>query len=244
MLSRRKEENGEDEKKLRVVGRPYWQDFQEDLREVKEDGVLVKVIEDIKKDPNLHPAFTIKNDRLHYKGRLVLSASLAWIPKLLAEFHMINTGGYSGVYRTYSKLAQSLYWLGMKKSVTDFVAKCLVCQQHKYLASSPQGLLQPLPIPHVVWEEVSMDFIVKLPKSQGYDVVLVVVDRLSKYGHFLPLKHPYSARTIAEVFVKKIVRLRGVPVSIVSDSDPLFFSICWRELFKMQGTQDEYCLSP
>ncbi|XP_047173484.1 uncharacterized protein LOC124841282 [Vigna umbellata] len=148
-----------------------------------------------------------------------------------------KTGGHSGVYRTYHKIAQSIYWIGMKKAVTNFVASCLVCQQHKYLSSSPQGLLLPLPIPNAIWEEVSMDFIVKLPKSQGYDVVLVVVDRLSKYGHFIPLKHPYSARTIAEVFVKEIVRLHAVPMSIVSDKDPLFLSIFWKELFKMQGTQ-------
>lgn len=64
-----------------------------------------------------------------------------------------------------------------------------------------------LPVPHSILEEVSMDFIVKLPKSQGYDAVLVVVDRLSKYWHFLPLKHPYSTRTVAEVFVKEVIRL-------------------------------------
>lgn len=81
-----------------------------------------------------------------------------------------------------------------------------------------------------------MDFIVKLPKSQGYDVVLVGVDRLSKYAHFVPLKHPYSARTVAKVFVKEIVRLHGIPVSIVSDRYPLFLSVFWKEIFKMQGT--------
>lgn len=73
---------------------------------------------------------------------------------------MTNAGGHSGVYRTYRKVVQSLYWIRMKKLVTDFMAGCLICQQHKYLASSPQGVLQPLPIPHAVWEEVSMDIIV------------------------------------------------------------------------------------
>lgn len=80
-----------------------------------------------------------------------------------------------------------------------------------------------------------MDFIMKLPNSHRYDAVLVVVDRLSKYGHFIPLKHSYFARTIAEVFVKEIVRLYGVPISIVSDTNPFFLSIFWKELLKLQG---------
>jgi len=81
-----------------------------------------------------------------------------------------------------------------------------------------------------------MDFIVRLPKSCGKDTILVVVDRLSKYGHFIALKHPYSARSIAEVFVKEIVRLHGIRTSIISDRDSTFLSLFWKQLFKLQGT--------
>lgn len=108
----------------------------------------------------------------------------------------------------------------MKKRVKDYIASCLVCQQHKYMALSPQGLLHPLPIPKASLEEVSMDFVVKLPKSKGFETIMVVVDWLSKYRHFIPIKHPYIARIIAEVFVKEMVRLHGIPMSIVSDRDP------------------------
>ena len=81
-----------------------------------------------------------------------------------------------------------------------------------------------------------MDFISGLPRSKGADTILDVVDRLSKYAHFCSLAHPYTAKQVAEVFVKEIIRLHGVPKTIVSDRDPLFMSLFWREIFKLQGT--------
>ncbi|WVZ14135.1 hypothetical protein V8G54_011701 [Vigna mungo] len=226
-----------EEKELRVIARPYWKDFQEILEEVKEDEELKKIVADITGDPDKHSAYTLEGGRLHYKGRLVLSAKSKWISTISAEMHTSSIGGHSGVYRTYRRVVQSLYWKGMKKAVTNDVAQCVVCQQHKYLTASPQGLLQPLRIPQAIWEEISMDFIVKLPKSKGYDAVLVVVDRLSKYSHFIPLKHPYTTRAVAEAFVKEVVKLHGVPKSIVSAMDPLFLTTGDKPSY-------EYCLSP
>lgn len=156
---------------------------------------------------------------------------------MLQEFHTTPQGGHSGFYRTYRRLAANVYWIGMKNSVQQFVKGCDVCQRQKYVATSPGGLLQPLPIPDRIWEELSMDFITGLPKIRGTDTIFVVVDRLSKYAHFLPVKRPYTAKGIAETFAKEIVRLHGVPVSIVSDRDPVFVSTFWTELFKLQGTR-------
>lgn len=112
-----------------------------------------------------------------------------------------------------------------------------MCQRQKYSATTPGGLLQPLPIPNGIWEELSLDFITGLPKSKGYEAVLVVVDRLSKYSHFILLKHPYTTKSIAEVFMKEVVRLHGIPSSLASDRDPIFVSHFWLELFKLQGTK-------
>lgn len=77
---------------------------------MKEDDTLRKIIEDIKGDPNKHVAYTLENDCLHYKGKLVLSDKSGWIPKLLVEFHVTSTGGHFGIFRTYRRIAQSLYW--------------------------------------------------------------------------------------------------------------------------------------
>jgi hypothetical protein len=77
-----------------------------------------------------------------------------------------------------------------------------------------------------------MDFIDGLPKVHGVDTIMVVVDRLTKYAHFLPVKHPYTAKDIAELFINEIVRLHGFPSSIVSDRDKVFLSSFWAEVFK------------
>ncbi|MCH79343.1 hypothetical protein A2U01_0000091, partial [Trifolium medium] len=226
-----------DEMELNViVSSPTWLEGQRLLQEVSQDAYIQQIIQEVTKAPNSKPGYYIKQGNLFYQGRLVISAKSPSIPLLLTEFHSTPMGGHSGFLRTYRRIAANIYWIGMQKCVRDFVRACDICQRQKYAATTPGGLLQPLPIPNAIWEELSIDFITGLPKSKGFDAILVVVDRLSKYSHFILLKHPYSAKSIAELFVKEIVRLHGIPSSIVSDRDPIFMSHFWGELFKLQGT--------
>jgi len=118
----------------------------------------------------------------------------------------------------------------MKNGVLKFVQACDICQRQKYIFVSPGGLLQPHPIPERVWEDLTMDFFIGLLRSKGFKAILVVVDSLTKYNHFVPLM--YTARMI----VKEIVRLHDIPNLVVSDRYPLFMKSCWRSFSKMQGT--------
>ncbi|XP_068662867.1 uncharacterized protein [Aristolochia californica] len=126
----------------------------------------------------------------------------------------------------------------MKSSVADYVTACHNYQRNKSESLSPAGLLQPLQAPSQVWADIFMDFIDGLPPSSGKSVIFVVVDRFSKYGHFLTLAHPYTATHVAQLFMDHIVRLHGVPASITNDKDVVFTSTFWKELFKLQGTKD------
>ncbi|KAF0904622.1 hypothetical protein E2562_035921 [Oryza meyeriana var. granulata] len=101
----------------------------------------------------------------------------------------------------------------------------------------PAGLLLPLPVPYGIWTDIALDFVEALPRFRGKSVILTVVDRFSKYCHFIPLAHPYSAESVAQAFFTEIVRLHGMPQSMVSDRDPVFTSTFWRELMRLMGTK-------
>jgi hypothetical protein len=214
-----------------------WLQGEQLKAEIQTDEKLQKIITDLQQNFDKWPGYEYKHEVLTYEGRLVLSSQSPLIPVLLEEFYSTPQGGHSGFYKTYRRLAANVYWIGMKSSIQEFVRRCDICQRQKYMATSPGGLLQPLPVPNQVWEDISMDFITGLPKSRGYEAILVVVDRFSKYVHFVPLKHPYTAKSMAEIFCKEIVKLHGIPLSIVSDRDPIFVSSFWKELFKLQGTK-------
>jgi hypothetical protein len=117
------------------------------------------------------------------------------------------------------------------------VVECVVCQQNKVETINTPGLLQPLSIPSQRWEEVSMDFIARLPNSEGKSVIMVIVDRMTKYAHFCALSHPFKASIVATAFMEKIQKLHGSPKIIVSDRDPIFTGHCWIGLFSCLGTQ-------
>jgi hypothetical protein len=121
----------------------------------------------------------------------------------------------------------------MKKDVHTFLEECDVCQHNKRETIKAPETLQPLLIPLAIWRDISIDFIVVLPKSGNKSVIMVVVDRRSKYAHLCSLQHPFTASTIAQSFMDHIFNIHGMPHSIVSDQDPTFTRNFWQEIFKL-----------
>jgi hypothetical protein len=185
------------------------------------------LIQRLQQDSSALDTFTWKNDSLWYKDCLYLCKNSQIKQKVLLELHTSLVGGHSGFLKTYHRVKKDFFWDGLKTDVQRFVAKCLVCQQDKVETIKTPDLLQPLAIPSQRWEEVSMDFITRLPKSEGKSVIMVTVDRLTKYTHVFTLSHPFKASTVSTAFMEIVQKLHGSPKIIVSDRDPIFTGHFW-----------------
>jgi hypothetical protein len=172
---------------------------------------------------------------------LLLHGSRIFVPDFGDLRHqaiqLAHGAGHKGIQKTLHRLCSDFYILGDRTLVQDWVRTCATCQCNKTEALQPAGLLQPLDVPSQVWADISMDFIEGLPKVGSKSVILTVVDRFSKYAHFIVLGHPYTAASVASAFFDGIVRLHGFPTSIVSDRDPVFTGHVWHDLFTMAGVK-------
>jgi hypothetical protein len=138
--------------------------------------------------------------------------------KILREVHESAYCIHPGGNMMYHDLKATYCWYGMKRDVAEYVALCDTCQRVKAKHQRPTGLLQPLQVPEWKWEEIAMDFIMGLPRTQsGYDSIWVIVDRLTKVVHFIRVKTTYSGPQLAELYMSRIVCLHGVPKKILSD---------------------------
>ncbi|RVW72383.1 Transposon Ty3-I Gag-Pol polyprotein [Vitis vinifera] len=153
---------------------------------------------------------------VRFKGRLCVPKDVELRNELLADAHRAKYTIHPGNTKMYQDLKRQFWWSGMKRDIAQFVANCQICQQVKAEHQRPAGLLQPLPIPEWKWDNITMDFVIGLPRTRSKkNGVWVIVDRLTKSAHFLAMKTTDSMNSLAKLYIQEIVRLHGIPVSIV-----------------------------
>ncbi|KAD4178689.1 hypothetical protein E3N88_27280 [Mikania micrantha] len=168
-----------------------------------------------------------------------------WVPNrdslrtfIMDEAHKSRYSIHPGADKMYKDLRYHYWWPGMKKDIALFVAKCLTCSKVKAEHQRPSGLLEQPEIPMWKWENIAMDFITKLPRtSKGHDSIWVIIDRLTKSAHFLPIREDDRVEKLARIYINEIVSRHGVPLSIISDRDGRFISRFWQSLQSNLGTR-------
>lgn len=191
-----------------------------------------KLLQKIAKDVTDPPQYTIRDGIIKHGSNIYVCASTNLRLQLLETFHQSALGGHSGTKATYQRIKRIFCWPHLKRMVEKFVRECPVCQLVKVEHTHPAGLLKPLKVPDTPWSCITLDFIEALPNSHGKEVILVVVDRLTKYAHFIAISHPYTVDQIVTIFLDNIVKLHGFPLEIISDRDRIFTSTLYQQIFK------------
>ena len=197
----------------------------EDIRRAQaNDSSLQRVISTIDKEKK--GEFVVSPEgAITFQGRICVPDVPEIKEQLLKEAHQVPYSVHPGNTKMYRDLKMRFWWPGMKNDVVNFVSRCLTCQQVKAEHQHPAGLLQPMEIPEWKWDQVTMDFVSGLPRTKNnHDSIWVIVDRLTKSAHFIPILTTYSMDRLAELYTQNIVRLHGVPSSIISDRDSRFTS--------------------
>jgi transposase InsO family protein len=204
-----------------------------------EDTVFAKILQ----NPEAHPRFGISHGLIWTKNQL--GRDVVCLPRkaflrgrrlvevIIDQAH--TTIGHFGQLGTSKYIRRFYWWPSMGADIELFCSSCTSCQTTKDSTQKPQGLLHSLPIPTRPWQSIGMDFLGPLPQSNGHDYLLVVIDRLTSQVHLVPTTTRVTSKEVAWLFLKEVIRLHGVPDSIVSDRDTKFTSIFWRELQRLMG---------
>ena len=182
------------------------------LAEHMQDPQIIKLKEEIEKGKKVK--FQIRDDGMIVKGQRMCVPEYGELKKdIMEEAHSSAYAMHPGSTKMYKTLKEHYWWNGMKKEIASFVSRSLTCQQVKAEHQKPVGKIQLLPIPVCKWEKITMDFVTGLPRTQRqHDAIWVIVDRLTKSAHFLPVNVDDSLEKFAQLYVDEIVRLHGVPV--------------------------------
>jgi len=194
--------------------------------------------------PEQHPRFTVKNGIIYTNN--AIGETVVAVPGALSKGRRVaeiaidqahRIVGHKAARKTRDYVSRWFWWLTLAKDVEMFCKSCGICQTTKTSTSKPKGLLHSLPILEAPWQSIAMDFVGPFPECMGYDYLLVVICRLTSLIHLLPTNTNAKSTDIAWLFLKDIVRIHGLPETIVSDQDPKFVSKFWRELHRLMGVK-------
>jgi hypothetical protein len=181
----------------------------------------------------------VENYKLETTGML-LYKNIIYVPNvqhlklmILNEMHNVPYAGHLGYQKIVVVVKIHYFWLGMKKEIVEYFTRCMECQKVKAKHRHPASLLQPLPILECKWEVVTMEFITGFPRiEKHHDAIMVVVEKLTKASHFIPLKTNHKAADFSSIFMMEVARLHEIPKAIVFDRNTKFTSNLWKGLFK------------
>jgi hypothetical protein len=197
------------------------------------EPALVAIHDEIHAGTRTTP-WTVIDNMITYGGRLYIPPDSPLLQEIMEAIH---EDGHEGIHHTLHRLRRDFHFPNMRHLVQEFMRSCPTCQRYKSEHLHPAGLFMPLPVPSAVWADIGLNFVEALPRVNGKTVILSVIDQFSKYCHFIPLAHPYMVASVAQAFFTDIVRLHGIPQSIMSDHDPVFTSTFWKELMRLLGTK-------
>jgi len=178
-----------------------------------------------------------KNKYLWHQGKIWVPNNEGIRTNLIRQHHDIPQAGHGGTAKTTQLLQRKYYWPHMRNAIKQYVKNCDICQRTKVVRDAPYGLMKPNEAPDRPWKSISMDFITDLPKSEGDDAILIVIDRLSKVPHFLPCTKEIDAGQFSELFMREIFRLHGLPKDIITDRESIFTSDLWKATTKQLGIE-------
>ncbi|GKE26825.1 putative reverse transcriptase domain-containing protein, partial [Tanacetum coccineum] len=213
-------------------------DLPKQIREAQEEAMKGENVEAKNLGILIKPIFEFQPDgTCCFRNHVWLPLFSGLRDLVMHESHKSKYSIYLGSNKMYQDLKPLYWWPNMKADIATYVSKCLTCAKVKAEHQKLSGLLQQPEIPVWKWERITMDFVSGLPRTpSGYDTIWVIVDRLTKSAHFLPMKKTDSMEKLTRLYLKEIVCRHGVPVSIISDRDSHFTSRFWRSLQEALGT--------
>jgi hypothetical protein len=172
---------------------------------------------------------------LMFRGKIYVPKDRDLRHRIIEQHHNMRVAGHAGRFKTLELISRNYWWPQMSRYIGIYVKHCDLCNRTKVQCRRPMGELHPSETPEAPWDMISVDFIVELPESHGYDTIMCVIDSLTKRAHFIPMHTTINAEGTALLFLKEVEKHHGTPWVVVSDRGPQFIAAFTCELYKLLG---------